>query len=182
MRRILSIAITSFLVSNTTGNAMAPSSVGRHQTDDSASVRQHFAAINKSIHKYRKVKKALSGFSTEGGELVAYFDGQKTMKIAATYFGETGKAIEEYYFWDDKLIFVFRKEQTYDKPMSGKVARSTENRFYFNNGRLFRWIDDSGKAQQSSTPEYQEKETEYLQSATTFTNGARATNPTIEAP
>jgi hypothetical protein len=44
------------------------------------------------------VKKELSGFSTEGGELTAYFDGSKIVKISATYQGETGSAFEEFYF------------------------------------------------------------------------------------
>ncbi len=64
------------------------------QTEDSiASTRQHYAQINGNAGRYRKVKKDLSGFSAEGGTLVAYFDGPAIMKIAANFFGESRKSL-----------------------------------------------------------------------------------------
>jgi len=78
--------------------------------DPIESIREHYATINRKLASYRKVKKDLTGFSAEGGELIAYFHGPTIMKIGATFFGETGKSTEEYYYWDGKLIFVFRRE------------------------------------------------------------------------
>jgi hypothetical protein len=152
------------------------------QTDDPIkSIREQYAKINKSAGRYKSVKKGLSGYSAEGGELVAYFDGPKIMKIVANHFGEGGKAVEEYYYWDDRLIFVFRKDSIYDKHMSGKVARTTENRFYFSADRLIRWIDENAKQVEPGSGEYLEKEKDYLQSSKEFADGARSEKPTIES-
>ena len=152
------------------------------QTEDLISaIREQYATINKSVARYKSVKKELSGFSAEGGTLVAYFAGPKIMKIVATHYGEGGKALEEYYYWDDRLIFVFRKDSTYDKPGSGKVVSTAENRFYFGNDRLVRWIDENAKQIPSSNSEYLEKEKDYLKFSREFTDGARSQKPTIES-
>jgi len=136
-------------------------------------IRQHYAAINKNVTLYRRVKKDLAGYSAEGGELIASFHGPTIMKIAATFFGETGKTTEEYYYWDGKLIFVFRREAHYDKPLSGKVVSTIENRFYFKEDKLIRWIDENGKEIAASSTEFAEKEKEYLKSSKEFSERAR---------
>lgn len=152
-----------------------------HAGDPISTIREQYATINKSVASYKTVKKELSGFSMGGGELVAYLDGPKIMKIVATHYGEKGKALEEYYYWDDQLIFVFRKESTYDKPGSGKVVHTAENRFYFANDQLVRWIDENAKQIASSNSEYQKKEKDYLQLSREFTEGARSQKSTIES-
>jgi len=146
-----------------------------------ASIRQHYAQINGNAAKYRKVKKELTGFSTEGGTLLAYLDGPNIMKIAATFYGETGRTNEEYYYWNGKLIFVLRRESTYSKPLSGKIVRTNENRFYFKDGQMIRWIDENGKQPTANTSEYADKQKEYLESSRQFAEGARSKKPTIES-
>ena len=150
-------------------------------TDPIQSIRQHYAQINRSVARYKRVKKDLAGFSTEGGQMIAYFDGPNIMKIAATFYGESGKASEEYYYWDGKVIFVLRTDYRYNKPLSGKVVKTTESRFYFNDDKLIRWIDESGKQIASDTSEYAEKQKEHLENSKQFTKGARSKNPTIES-
>ena len=153
---------------------------GAQPQDPVESIRQHYASINKNVALYRRVKKDLSGFSAEGGDLVAYFHGPTIMKIAATFLGETGRTVEEYYYWDGKLIFVFRRESHYDKPLSGKVVSTVENRFYFSNEKMIRWIDENGKQIASDKDEYKGKQNEYLKSSKQFADGARSAKPTIE--
>jgi hypothetical protein len=152
-----------------------------HAEDPIQTIREHYATINKNAAGYKSVKKELTGFSAEGGELVAYFDGPKIMKIVASHFGEGGKAVEEYYYWDDQLIFVFRKDSSYDKPGSGKVVRTEENRFYFNAGRLIRWVDEKQKQVAPGNSEYPEKEKDYLENSKQFTDGARSEKSIIES-
>ena len=144
-------------------------------------IRQHYAAINKNVTLYRRVKKDLSGYSAEGGELIAYFHGPTIMKIAATFFGETGKSTEEYYYWDGKLIFVFRREARYDKPLSGKIVATKDNRFYFKDDKMIRWIDENGKEVAAGSTEFPDKEKEYLKSSKEFNEGARSKSQKIEA-
>jgi hypothetical protein len=100
----------------------------------------------------------LSGFSLEGGELIAYFNGLRIVKMTAAYFGESGRAMEEYYYWNEKLIFVFRRDYTYDEPMTGKIVSTETNRFYFGNDRLIRWIDENGRTRSFGDGGYQSKQ------------------------
>lgn len=151
------------------------------QKDEIEIIRQHYADINKSVPLYRRVKKNLSGFSAEGGELAAYFHGPSVMKMVATFFGETGKSIEEYYFWNGQLIFVFRAENNYDKPLSGKVVRKTESRFYFKDEKLIRWLGEDGKVVSSDSNEYAGKQSDYLKTAKQLMEGANSKSPTIES-
>jgi len=175
MKRILAIFILTLYVAAVFANP------GAQGNDPIQSIRQHYAQINRSAGLYKRVKKELSGFSAEGGELVAYFHGPSLMKMVATYFGESGKGTEEYYFWDGKLIFVLRTDFRYDKPLSGKVVRKTENRFYFSNDKLIRWIDENAKEAASDTTAYGEKQKEYLESSKQLSEGAQSKSPTIES-
>jgi hypothetical protein len=149
--------------------------------DPIQTIRLQYAAINKRVGRYKKVKKELSGFSLEGGQMIAYFDGPEIAKIVATHYGEGGRTLEEHYYANAKLIFVFQREQRYDRPLSGKVVRTQENRFYFANDRLIRWINEEGKPVPLGSDEYQEKQVEFLETSGKFLEGARAKAPTIEA-
>ncbi len=89
--------------------------------------------------------------------------------------------MEEYYYWNEKLIFVFRRDYTYDEPMSGKVVSTEANRFYFSNDRLIRWIDQNGKSKSLGGGDFQAKQYELLETSTKFLKAARSPGPTIEA-
>jgi hypothetical protein len=146
---------------------------GAQSTDPIETIRQHYAAINKNVTLYRRARKTLPGYSEEGGQLIAYFNGPTIMKIAATFFGETGRSTEEYYYWDGKLIFVFRREARYDKPLSGTIVATKESRLYFKDDKMIRWIDENGKDVAAGSTEFAEKEKEYLQSSKDFSEHAR---------
>ncbi|HKO60510.1 MAG TPA: hypothetical protein VJV03_05065 [Pyrinomonadaceae bacterium] len=148
--------------------------------DPIAAIRQQYAAINKRSPRYRKVNKELSGFSLEGGELFAYFDGPAIVKIVARHFGESGNTVEEYYYWNGQLIFAFEKVSRYNRPLSGRVVSAVENRFYFNDGNLIRWIGEKGKEAPVSEA-YRLKEKVFLENSNTFVIGARSTKPVIES-
>lgn len=175
---LTAFAMTALFAPGVTGavSSQAP------QTENSIQlIRQQYAAINKRARGYKKVKKELSGFSLEGGELIAYFDGPAIVKIVATHYGESGRASEEYYYVKGKLIFVFRKDFRYDQPMSGKVIETKENRFYFHNEGLFRWINETGKPVTVGMMEFTLKENEYRETSRQFLTGARSKSSTIEA-
>lgn len=183
MKRILTVAIAAILLSTALTNIAVSLSVAASPEveDPINTIRQHYASINRNAARYKKVRKELSGFSTEGGVLVAYFDGPAIMKIVATFYGESGKASEEFYYWEGKLIFVLRTDYRYNKPLSGKVVRTTMNRYYFSNDKLIRWIDENGRQVASDTSAFQIGQKEYLDSSTQFTEGARSKKPTIES-
>ncbi|HKG96173.1 MAG TPA: hypothetical protein VKA97_00040 [Pyrinomonadaceae bacterium] len=153
-----------------------PTTQGAQGPDPIPAIRQQYAAINRGAAKYRKIQKELLGFSAEGGVLIAYLKGPSIVKISATFYGEMGRATDEFYYSNDKLIFVFRRHSHYRAPLTGKVVRITEDRYYFKDDKLIRWIGEDGKQVSSATA----KEVEYLASSKQFTEGARSQNPTIE--
>lgn len=172
----LAILIATLMVFGPFVNAVT----GQQTAEPLENIRQHYAEINKNASLYRREKKNLSGFSAEGGELVAYFHGPSIMKIVATFLGEAGKANEEYYFWNGRLIFVFRTEHRYDRPLSGKVVEKKESRFYFTDDKLVRWIDESGKQVPADAAGYAEKQNDYLKGSKQLSDGARSASPTVE--
>lgn len=177
MKTILAIFLAAFLPVGLVSIASASP-----QTEDSINaIRQQYAAINKRVGKYRKVKKRLSGFSLEGGELTAYFQGPAIIKIVAMHFGEGGRTLEEYYYRDGKLIFVFEKVFQYDRPLSGKVVSTVENRFYYDNEKLIRWLDEKGQPAAVDAEHRALKSNEWLANSTRFIMAARSKKPTIEA-
>jgi len=91
-----------------------------------------------------------------------------------------GKAVEEYYLWNGQLIFVFRTDHNYDKPMSGKVINKTESRFYFKDDKLIKWLGGDGKEVASDSSEFAVKQTDYLKIARQLSEGANSKSPTIE--
>ena len=127
-------------------------------------IRAKYAQIEKGLKTCRQVKRDLPGESAEGGELTAWFKDRSVTKLSATFFGEMGKADEEYYFWDSELIFVLRVESHYTEPMSGVVKNKTEERFYFNDEKLIRWLN-SDKKEAANNPSQAERERELLAAA-----------------
>ncbi|HEV7744929.1 MAG TPA: hypothetical protein VGO56_08025 [Pyrinomonadaceae bacterium] len=179
----LLLALTFILVSLPAVVANGLQIVGSNPqtTRQIQSIRKQYLAINKGVGRYKKVKKELSGFSLEDGEMVAYFDGPTIVKVVATYYGETGKSLEEYYFANESLIFVYRKESRYNRPLSGKVVHSYENRFYFAKDRLIAWLNSMAPPAANGAADYQEKQEEFLKTARKFLMGGRSKAATIEA-
>ncbi len=176
-RSSISLLAALFFISGLTASAQFGASDTTRQI---MSIRQQYAAINARAARYRKVKKELSGFSLEGGELIAYFDGAAIVKIVARHFGEAGNTVEEYYYRNGQLIFVYEKVSLYNRPLSGQVVNVVENRFYFNDDDLIRWIGEKGKQVQVSE-EYRLKEKVLLENSNTFLSGAQSADAVIEA-
>jgi hypothetical protein len=108
-------------------------------------IRAQYSEIEASLKQCRQVKRDLPGESAEGGELTGYFKNSSLLKLAAKFYGETGNALEEYYFWNGRLVFVLRTESRYTAPMSGRVQSKSEERFYFDDDKLIRWLDAKKK-------------------------------------
>src|ERR1051325_10095527 len=135
------------------------------------SIRAKYAEIERELKECRQVKRDLPDESAEGGELTAYFKGATLRKLSARVFGETGKALEEYYFLENELIFVLRVDTRYTKPNSGVVKNKTEQRFYFAGGKLIRWLNPDNK-NVTADPAKAERESELLASAKEYSEMA----------
>jgi hypothetical protein len=105
------------------------------------SIKEQYAAIQGRIPSLRRVKRDVSGFSTEGGTMTAFFDGNILRLVQATSYGETGRSFLAIYYGDGGLpFFVLERESRYDEPLSGRET-SREYRSYFHEGRLIRLLD-----------------------------------------
>ena len=112
--------------------------------------------------------------STEGGEGVLYFDVDELVKVSLELFGETGKLDRDFYFKKGTLLFVFDQSHRYNMPIymddnrakesgfaegyNSEKTKIYEDRYYFDERRLIRWIDSTGKLRSTSDSEFSEKE------------------------
>ncbi|HZY36887.1 MAG TPA: hypothetical protein VFE53_09580 [Mucilaginibacter sp.] len=80
--------------------------------------------------------------STEGNEIALFFKGDTIKKISAIYYGETGKSLQEFYFFNKKLIFYYFEEDRYDMPVYAKkgnvkTTSKKEKRYYLSDHKIF---------------------------------------------
>lgn len=133
------------------------------QTTDSIiiDIRAKYKNIRDNYSTYDTTTVKIWGESTDGGQAVAYYDGEAIKLIEVTWFGEMGKRKIEYYFDNGQLFFAFNAEYEYNRPiyLDEKTAKEygdneafdysktkiKEDRYYFNNGRLIRWLDNDRK-------------------------------------
>lgn len=106
-------------------------------------IQSDFLAINKHLKLYKKKVKDAPDMSAEGGEVTGYYDKNSLKKIHAVFYGETGRAEENYYLNNKGLFFVFRKEIFYDKPMylkGSKIKSTVETRYYIHSNKVIKSI------------------------------------------
>ena len=127
-------------------------------------IRNDYNKINAGISKFRVVKEDMEGQSTEGGQLIRFYEGKSLRKVKTIFYGETGKAMTEYYFLNNSIIFSFKRTYYYDMPIyekGSKVNKVEEERFYFNKLKLIRWVGPNGKTVKAGL--YGKKEKEIMQ-------------------
>jgi hypothetical protein len=139
-------------------------------------IRARYAAVNRHGKRYTKVERELFGYSSgrlAGGLLFR----PALRKMVATFYGETGRAVEKYYFWNGRLFLVLRTRWHYDQPLGsqvlnrkpGTVAGKEQDRFYFQEGRLLRWLGRGNKPVALEAGEAARVQRDLSQSAQEFT-------------
>lgn len=119
--------------------------------------------INKDTAKFKTEEKDIFGHSTEGGQLLNFYDEKELRKAILTLYGETGKSSTEYYFLNGEIICISQTIVKYKAAIyMGKVEIKSreENKFYFKKQKLIRWIGN--KSEIVDTSLYPEKEKELL--------------------
>ena len=141
-------------------------------------IRAEYQAIRKALPTYSEESVDLADESTEGGEAKIYRDKQKDIRLIRTnQYGEMGKTIMEFYYQNGSLIFAYRESHQYNapfymtpekakevgsEPFDPKKTKIVENRYYFLNGKMIRWLDEAKKQIDTRTTEFKEAETEIL--------------------
>jgi len=117
-----------------------PSARGVAQTDTAiARIRGEYARVNAMLARCENRTLDVNGMSTEGGTMKIYRCGGAIRKLAVTYYGEMGRASEEWVLSGDRPIFLYRLDSDYDQTF-GRVVRRTEERVYWRGEQMLRWI------------------------------------------
>ena len=143
-----------------------------------AQIKAEYQAIRKALPTYSEESMDLADESTEGGEAKIYRDKQKDIRLIRTnQYGEMGKTIMEFYYQNGSLIFAYRESHQYNVPFymipekakevgsesfDPKETKIVENRYYFINGKMIRWLDEAKKQIDTRTTEFKKAETEIL--------------------
>jgi hypothetical protein len=109
-----------------------------------AGISEWAHGVDSTLPRMRRTRIALPGASSEGAELTAYAMGDSLRKLVAVYARETGKTTEFYYVDANKLRLYTRTESRYDRPMSGRVVKSTVERMWFVGDSAIAWRDTLG--------------------------------------
>jgi len=106
--------------------------------EDTAHHRAFYEETNKKLGSFKTVK-ATHKDDELVFELKGWMDGAAVRKIAAAVPGEDGDGMEEYYLENGSLLFAWRQYHTAD-PDTGKAGARVEDRFYFKDGKLVKWL------------------------------------------
>ncbi len=133
-------------------------------------IRREYKAIRDAMPTYSKQEIEVSDYSADGGRATVYRDNNGNIRlIISRLHGESGKVVEEFYYKDDNLFFAFSKSHQYNVPyyVTEDIARDipspafdpektivSENRYYFTNNRLIRWLDSDNKPIKSNTDKF----------------------------
>jgi len=103
-------------------------------------IKKEFFAINTQLNSFKRIEKTDTIETTEGNKILKYFKGNKLKMLRATYYGETGKLVDEYYFDDNRLIFYYSVRSQYVAPINvnsnGKIRSKEEARLYLDNSNV----------------------------------------------
>jgi hypothetical protein len=170
-------ATTVGLIKTSTLQAAQPA----HQQSGILFIRDEYQAIREALPLLTTEQADISDLSTEGGEATAYRDADGRIRlIELSLYFDTGMIREAFYFSEGFLIFVLRARHQYNAPFylvqeeadaigveafeAGKT-RITEDRFYFQQGKMIRWLDDHRKAMAAESPSFEDNEKELRERA-----------------
>ena len=104
----------------------------------------HHRAVYKSINEgLRRFDKQTVSFKHEGVgyRIEGWLKGGKIVKIIVKSPTDKHFGTEEYYIENGQPLFVFRVRDMLDSETGEVMIKGAENRFYFRDGHLFKWLD-----------------------------------------
>ena len=117
--------------------------------DDTAHARQVYADINKSLKHLKRVStKAKRADVSYQSAVRAWAEGDGSIrKIEVTDADDSGDLISEYYYQGGALVFVYVAVKGFDS--KGKQVTRNEERQYFQENRMFKWLSGMDKVARS---------------------------------
>lgn len=90
-------------------------------------VQNYADSVDKNLTGLAETKIDVFGASSEGGEISVYTNGSDTLKLKASYYGETGNNEFELYLRNKKLVLFSEKTVSYKSPI-GKNPVKVSNK------------------------------------------------------
>lgn len=171
-------ANTNVGATRTTPTPSTSADPGQVLSNASSSVEERVKAIDAyvadveakltSLSRREKVLKPedLKGVTEAGLEkLHAYYDGQN-LKRVKTYPTGNSRKTEEFYYYNDKLVFVFVEPEGEGKKGEDRGAKG--ERLYFDNNGLVAWYGEDGKPKDAAGGESKTKGNKMVAEAAAF--------------
>ena len=90
-------------------------------------IRLKYNEIRNNLDSYDTTMIQIWDESTEGGQMIAYYDNGNLKLIEVVWLAEIGKNQIEYYFSDEQLIFAFDQDFDYNRPIYWDKEIAKEN-------------------------------------------------------
>jgi hypothetical protein len=133
-------------------------------------IRDRYQEVNKNISSYRVAGIDMVDFSTEGGSLEGYFVGDTLQMMVRVVYGEMGRDRLEVYYDKSTPVFFYNRHYKYEVPIHDSTFDQhkwavDEERGYFHQGKMVRWIDKKNKIFTTRDAAFVKTEGQYLKSA-----------------
>ncbi len=155
-------------------------------------IRERFNNINTSISNFTKKENKDISISKDTNPDNYAFESENIYRLAVTnvnrfyedatlkkaivkFEGSQEDLISEYYYWNDKIFFVFKTKINYSKAkwsdhFNESDAKKIESRFYFQNNKLIKWLDHQKAQIDLNSAETKKKEQEILSDSQLYKN------------
>ncbi len=125
-----------------------------HAQVDTAHARQVFAEVNKQLPQLKRVtftsKRPDVDYKADGK---AWAEGGVVKKIEIIERDDSGDVVSEFYYAGSTLVFVFEMVKGFaDSGNSNKQVAISEERYYYRDGKLFKWLSGMGKDKSENPP------------------------------
>jgi hypothetical protein len=128
--------------------------------DSIMEIRKWFKSINSNVDNYHSKKSVLVD-SLSQTTVIEYFNGYEKNRMKLIYKSDTLRIphfllsdsdsliniTREYYYWDNNLFFVFEILNLLENNSS---LEKMENRYYFDQNKMIRWLNDKNDMSKSN--------------------------------
>ncbi|MBO9731575.1 MAG: hypothetical protein J7623_23240 [Chitinophaga sp.] len=121
-----------------------------HTAEIVKDIRGKYQEINANRAAYRKVWADRMDETTEGGEVIGYFQKDTVMLIEEYLYAEGGKSCTSIYYDHGAPAFIFLQMYKYNVPFydsafNMSLSEITTDRSYFYKGKMIRWINPQNR-------------------------------------
>jgi hypothetical protein len=146
------------------GTAAVPADPEQEQ--QIAAIRKLLIDINVATNLSRSTVN-IDALTSEGGSMEVYREPSGAVrKLVVAGLGYVGRDISEYYLENEQLRFLYQRVEFYNRPMTEvrvselRIASSRDQRFYFVDGKLIRWLDSKVGEVLPAEPGFEQREAE----------------------